>query len=311
MGADPSGILLAHLSDPHLPVPPGLVLRDIVNKRALSLLSWQRRRRHQHLRATLDRLTADLAVQAPDHVAVTGDLTNLGLASEFRCARAWLGSLGPEAAVSVIPGNHDALVRGAWQRGAGHWREFCSEDAAEGAAPEADVPEPVFPYLRRRGPLALIGISSAIATWPGQATGSVGPGQLARLAVLLARGRGAGLCRVVMIHHPPMEGTVAPRKRLCDAPDLRRVLAREGVELVLHGHSHRSHLQMLDTVDGMAPVIGVPAASAMQPEPAAYNLYRITPERRGWRLALSTRRLRPEMRPETSDTREIALGRAV
>ncbi len=279
-----NGTVLAHLSDPHLPLPPGVPPLSVLNKRLLSLLSWHSKRRHDHLRDTLDRLVADLHSQGPDLIAVTGDLTNLGLELEYRRARDWLEALGDPARVMVIPGNHDALIRGAWDSGAAHWRPYWQGDetAQEGVSR-------AFPTLRRRGPLALIGVSSVIASPPGQATGDVGDAQRARLATLLRRTREQHLCRVVLIHHPPLDGTVTHRKRLHDAAELRTVLADEGVELVLHGHSHRSHLQMLQTRDGPAPVIGVPSASSMHHEPAAYHLYQITPTAEGWELKLSPR----------------------
>ena len=148
----------------------------------------------------------------------------------------------------VIPGNHDALVPGAWEEGAAAWRPFWQGDDTAAAQDVAHA----FPTLRRRGPLALVGVSSAIASAPGLAVGAVGEDQLHRLAALLRRTRGEGLCRVVLVHHPPLDGTVRARKRLTDAAALRAVLERDGVELVLHGHSHRSHHQILQTRAGPA-----------------------------------------------------------
>lgn len=276
-------VLLAHLSDVHLPLPARVDWRAVLNKRALSLLSWRRKRHLVHRSEVLARLVADLNEAAPDLIAVTGDLTNLGLPVEYDGARRWLESLGAPGRVMVIPGNHDALVRGAWEAGAEAWRPYWQGEDGDG-----------FPWLRRRGGLALIGVSSAVVTPPACATGAVGAAQLDRLAALLARGRAEGLCRVVMVHHPPLAGTVARRKRLMDGPALCAMLAREGAELVLHGHSHRSHVEELRTQAGPVPVIGVPSASAMHPEAAAYHLYRIARAGDGWRIALEARRLGPE-----------------
>ena len=142
------GLVLAHLSDPHLPLPPGVPLSQIFNKRLLSLLSWHVKRHRRHRRAVLDPLVADLQSHAPDQIAVTGDLTNLGLEAEYRQARDWLAALGAPERVMVIPGNHEALVPGAWEAGAALWQPWW-----QGDAPGAEA----FPYLRRRGPLALIG----------------------------------------------------------------------------------------------------------------------------------------------------------
>lgn len=301
----PLDTVLAHLSDPHLPLPGGVPPRALLSKRFLSFLSWRRKRHRLHRPETLARLVEDLHHHAPDHIAVTGDLTNLGLDSEYRQARAWLESLGAPEQVTVIPGNHDALVPGAWAQGAAHWRPFWQGDETVRAeAPHA------FPTLRRRGPLALIGVSSAIASRPGLAVGEVGAAQLDRLAALLRQTREAHLCRVLLIHHPPLDGTVSHRKRLRDASALCTLLAREGVELVLHGHSHRSHHQRLETRDGAAPVIGVPSASSMHPEPAACHLYRIAPTGQGWQVTLTARRLGPDLHMETSRCDSLTLIRA-
>lgn len=300
----PTGPVMAHLSDPHLPLPAGVPPLSVLNKRLLSLLSWHTRRRHDHLWETLDRLVADLHRQAPDLIAVTGDLTNLGLDMEYRRARDWLDALGDPAQVMVIPGNHEALVRGAWEKGSAQWPPYWQGDTA----PQMDVTA-AFPTLRRRGPLALIGVSSAIASPPGQAVGEVGNAQLGRLATILRRTRDEHLCRVVLIHHPPIDGTVHHRKRLHDATELRALLAHEGIELVLHGHSHRSHQQMLQTCDGQAPVIGVPSASSMRHEAAAYNLYRITPISGGWKMSLTPRCL-ANQRVEAGPCKTLHLVRA-
>lgn len=293
-----SGVVLAHLSDVHLPLPARVDWRDVLNKRALSLLSWRRKRHKVHRPEVLARLVTDMKAAAPGLIAVTGDLTNLGLPIEYDRARKWLDALGDPDRVMVIPGNHEALVRGAWETGAQTWRPWWQGDDGGG-----------FPWLRRRGGLALIGVSSAVASAPGRAVGAVGTAQLDRLAGLLAQARAEGLCRVVMVHPPPLDGTVKARKRLLDAPALRAVLAREGAEMVLHGHSHRSHHQQMQTASGVAPVIGVPSASATHPEPAAYHLYHIAPVAGGWQVVLTARRHTTDGM-ETSHTATHHLARA-
>ena len=73
-----------------------------------------------------------------------------------------------------------------------------------------------FPYLRRRGPLALIGLSTAVPTPPFMATGRLGEAQLARLAETLVALAREKLFRVVLIHHPPVS-EAKRHKRLTDA----------------------------------------------------------------------------------------------
>jgi len=100
-------VTLAQISDVHLPFPnwPRLGLWNV--KRALGFVNWQRGRRFVHKFEAVDRLVQDMKVHNPDHIAVTGDLVNLGLPEEYRAAKAWLETLGPADKVSVIPGNHD------------------------------------------------------------------------------------------------------------------------------------------------------------------------------------------------------------
>ena len=50
-----------------------------MNKRLLGWLSWWSERRHIHRPELLRALFEDLKSQKPDHVAVTGDLTNISL----------------------------------------------------------------------------------------------------------------------------------------------------------------------------------------------------------------------------------------
>lgn len=287
--SSPQAAVLAQLSDPHLPLPGRISPFEICNKRLLGLLSWYTRRRHRYRPETLAALVDDLHRQAPDWITVSGDLTNLGLESEFRQARDWLERLAAPERLLVVPGNHDATVPGAWQRGASWWEPYWQGDGA----PTADV-NTAFPVLRRRGPLALIGLSTAVASPAGRAVGEVGEPQRRQLAALLRRTREAGLCRILILHHPLLEGTVKARKRLLDSEALCAVLATEGVELVIHGHGHKSHHLHLDTFDGRAPVIGVPSASSATQEYAAYHLYRIRPAADGWTLELEVRRWQPQ-----------------
>jgi 3',5'-cyclic AMP phosphodiesterase CpdA len=276
---------LAHLSDPHLAPLPTARLGDLAGKRVLGWAHWRRTRHRIHRAEQVARLVQDLKAQAPDHVAVTGDLVNIALAAEFPQARAWLETVGSPSNVTLVPGNHDAYVGSALAAHAPHWGEYMrgDDDATSDLA---------FPFVRRRGPLALIGLTSAVATAPFMATGRLGPEQIARLEALLPRL--AGKFRVVMVHHPPGRSRSGRFKRLTDAPALRTVLARHGAELVLHGHDHVQALDWLPGPRGPIPALGVPSASATpiaghHVEPAAYNLYRIDGSAGAWRCEAVTR----------------------
>jgi len=85
---------LAHLSDLHLSSLNDVKVRELLNKRIYGYLKWQLKRRSEHRREVLDALLLNLQHTTPDHIAVTGDLTHLGLPKEFREARNLLQSLG-------------------------------------------------------------------------------------------------------------------------------------------------------------------------------------------------------------------------
>jgi 3',5'-cyclic AMP phosphodiesterase CpdA len=276
-------LTFAQLSDPHLSSPVPVRLTDLLGKRALGYLSWRVNRRHRHRPEVLDALVADLRAARPDHVVVTGDLTHLGLAHELEQARRWLDTLGPASAVSVVPGNHDVYARGAGTESLAPWAPYFASD---------DGPEPAFPSVRVREPAVFVGLSSARPSAPFLAVGEVGTRQLERLATVLADARRRGLARVVLLHHPPLAETTGWRKRLVDGARLRAVLEAEGVELVLHGHTHRASIGELSTATGPAPVVGVPSASSTGPEPerlARYHLYRLERDGEGFQLWLSAR----------------------
>src|SRR5918992_1567610 len=106
-----SPVTIAHLSDVHLSPLRGFWPPHWNIKRALGFANWVLTPRRVHLRSVVDRLVADLRLQNVDHVAVTGDLVNIGLPHELENALRWLESIGPPSSVSVIPGNHDIYTR--------------------------------------------------------------------------------------------------------------------------------------------------------------------------------------------------------
>lgn len=274
---------LAHVSDLHATTVRFSSPRELGAKRALGWLSWQTRRRHKYLPRIAEAVIADLVAQAPDHVAVTGDLTHMGLAAELAEARSWLARIGPPERVMLVPGNHDAYGEAIGHAIVDAWRAYFDSD-------EPRAPSPRFPSVRVRGPVALIGLSSACPTALHLATGRLGGEQLAGLADLLSDLAARGLCRVLLVHHPVSDAHVSWRRRLEDGPALRAILAGAGAELVLHGHTHRASREALPGPRGTIPVLGVPAtSSAVARRPGAYQIFAI--QERGRRFAI-TRELR-------------------
>ena len=276
--------VLAHLSDPHLTPLPQPYWSELMGKRATGYVNWRRNRHLVHRGEVLARVVTDLRASAPDHIAVTGDLANISLADEYAPAHAFLASLGSPRDVTLVPGNHDAYVREAAQWPQLHWGDYMRGDSGEST----------FPFVRRRGPLALIGLSSAVPTAPFMATGRLGAAQIARLAAVLDGCGREALFRVVLIHHPPLSKPRRRFKRLLDGADFRAALARHGAELVIHGHDHERALIELKGPQRRIPVVGVPSASEAPPDehdPAGYNLYRIDRGGGAWRCEAISRGL--------------------
>jgi 3',5'-cyclic AMP phosphodiesterase CpdA len=194
----------------------------------------------------------------------------------------WLDALGAPEDVTLVPGNHDLYVRAASTLLSKHLDDYMRGDDGS-----AEVP-----FVRRRGDMALIGLSTAIPTLPFMATGALGKAQLGGLAETLAMLDREGLFRIVLIHHPPVSAPSHRFKRLLDGEEFRKVLAKGGAELVLHGHDHVYSLVWLDGKEARIPAIGVPSASAIMErsdDPAGYNLFRIEGTKGAWRCEAVTR----------------------
>ena len=278
---------LAHLSDPHLAPLPVPRWSELLGKRVTGYINWQRKRRFIHDSTVLAKIVADMKSQAPDHIAVTGDIANIALPEEFRHGRDWLESLGAAQDVTFVPGNHDVYVAEAANYAARQWGAHMSDDdAIEG-----------FPFLRRRGPLALIGITSGVPTAPFLATGWLGTLQLAGLAETLNALKAEKLFRVVLIHHPPVS-QAGRSKALLDAPVLLRIIAAHGADLVIHGHDHVHMLNWLNGPNGTrVPAVGVASASAAfgkDKDAASYHLYRIEGAPGAWTCEVITRGITPD-----------------
>lgn len=282
---------LAHLSDLHLPPPrEAMALRQRHIKQTLAVLSWRRKRNRIHGWQPEAALRADIARHAPDHLAFTGDLTNFAHPAEFTAARRYLEGFGDPTEVSIVPGNHDVTTKLPWEISLCQWQPWFAGDG------ETENPDTSpFPFVRRRGPVALIGLSSAVQTRVFSAAGALGAHQLSRLGPLLDQLAAEQLFRVILIHHPPIMGPGGPRKALRDRTAFCAVLARHGAELVLSGHHHLTRLLPLPGPRGPIATFGVPAALAQMahPELAGWHLHQVTPLAQGWTLETLLRRYNP------------------
>jgi 3',5'-cyclic AMP phosphodiesterase CpdA len=291
---------LVHLSDPHLGPLPVASLRELASKRVLGYVNWHRHRGVVMQADIVVRLVEAVRALAPDHVVVTGDLVNIALEAELEPARVFLEALGQGADVTVVPGNHDAYVPGALARASVTWRAWMAGDSDLGA--------PSWPTVRRRPPVGFVGVSTARASAPFMATGTVSVPQATLLDEHLESLGHEGLFRIVLIHHPPIRGSTDWHKRLIGGSRVRAAIRSRGAELVLHGHTHLATRMRTDGPDGPVPVIGVPSAS-QQPggrmPGAGFNLFEIGTEDGSWSVRqMEYRIIRPGGEPEiVSDRR--------
>jgi 3',5'-cyclic AMP phosphodiesterase CpdA len=279
---------LIHLTDPHIGPLLRPKLRQLLSKRLTGYANWRRGRSRAHNMGVLAALISDLKAQHPDHISCTGDIANIGLPEEWITAKGFLEGLGPPDHVSFVPGNHDAYIHGALEGMLIHCGAWATGDGQEGYS---------FPYVRKRGHVALIGLSSAIPTAPFIASGKIGTHQAQRMKEVLKDLGKEGLFRVVMIHHPPHIGGAAAGRNLKDAARFEAAIREAGAELVIHGHNHMSSVATLSGPQGMIPIVGASSASSRGGaivHRAAYHIFTITQTSSGFELTAEARGLRQD-----------------
>jgi 3',5'-cyclic AMP phosphodiesterase CpdA len=255
---------VAHLSDLHLMGGPIPALR-LANKRLTGWFNLKYRRHAVHRPAHVRALAAEIRRLDVDHVVITGDLSNLALESEFEAVRRLLDEdlQLPADRVSIVPGNHDLYTAGSARkrRFAAYFGAYTTSDLPDLCI---DHPAGAFPFVRFRGPVALIGLASAVPRPPMIAAGEIGKPQLAALAAVLAHPEVATRFPVVLLHHPP--NNPASKKRaftngLWDAEALREPLRHLHKGLVLHGHLHERVQRALLDEGSNVRVVGATSAS--------------------------------------------------
>lgn len=222
----------------------------------------------------VDALVDEVNAQAPDLVVVSGDLTQRARPDQFRDARAMLDRFA--SPVLVVPGNHD--VRAWWHhpvervfRPTDRFRRYISPERT--------------PSFTTPG-LSVFGLDSAHGlTIKG---GRIRARDLGAMEAFFAD-RPPGDLRVLVLHHHLL------RLEALGSHDVSRgarqalaAAARAGVDLVLCGHLHRSHVAAVDVVPGapghrlVIASAGTATSSRGRAEDRAVNLYNqidVAPER--------------------------------
>lgn len=275
---------LAHISDIHLSPLPEPSVGELIGKRLTGYINWKTHRKDVMNSGVLAHLMRELHLRNPHHTAITGDLVNLALKQEYINAREWLSQQGNPKDISLVFGNHDAYVVGAFKTACRVFAPWISGDVALARAHP-------FPYMRVRGQLAIIGLSSAIATPPFCASGFFGAGQARQLRALCKLSDELNLFKVLLIHHPPLAGATRFASKLWGIGRLQKTVAACGAHLILHGHTHLPTLSYIPGKQGaVVPVVGVASASQQvgSSKPAAnFNWFAIERRDDKWSCVLS------------------------
>lgn len=271
---------VAHFSDLHVLSLAGVSATRFFNKRMTGLVNLRLKREHKHRVSHVRAIAQEVARAKVDHVVITGDITNLALESEFEAAARLIEEeLGLDAThVTIVPGNHDLYTRGAMKtrRFTRFFASYMESDLPELAT---DIAIGRFPVVKLRGPLAIIGLSSAVPRMPLVASGELGEKQLEALARILAHDEVKRRTVILALHHPihnPSSSIATWTRGLVDARDLEDTLANLSSGVLLHGHLHGRMQRPLATKSGHMMSIGATSASLDHDDDdrmAGFNLY--------------------------------------
>jgi 3',5'-cyclic AMP phosphodiesterase CpdA len=174
----------------------------------------------------LDPLRDAVRALRPDVVVVSGDLTQRARRAQFAAAHAFLAGL-PRPQI-VVPGNHDVPLYDVARRFLAPLARFRRSISADPA-----------PW-HRDGEIAVLGINSARSlTFKG--------GRINAEQVALVRERfaavPASVTRVLVTHHPfDLPPGADADDRIGRAAMALRAFADCGVDVLLSGHLHRTHM---------------------------------------------------------------------
>lgn len=214
----------------------------------------------------VEALTRDIALQKPDLVIISGDLTQRAKSHQFAEARHFLEHLAPP--VLVVPGNHDL----------------------------APFYRPLKRLLTPRGKFEkhLPGLAQATC-WNDEEIIAIGLDSTRHLRWQSGKLRSHHLdlvqnslsdsadhhCKIAFLHHPPSTAR---------SGHPFQALTQRGIDLILTGHVHKAHVELIDSPQHGACVL-VQASTAcstrLREEANGYALIQVewpemTIEVRGW-----------------------------
>ena len=218
----------------------------------------------------VENLIREVNCVGADVVVVSGDLTMRARRHEFEAAAEMLGAFKPP--VIVVPGNHDVYP---WfqpyhrlTRPLGRYRKYISEDLT--------------PSYQKDG-LAVLGIPSA----HGRTIKGGRVGDVEREAIrVFFEGQDRRVFKVLVLHHHLTKiQALAPHDVAHKAREALETASHVGVDLILCGHLHISHIEPLELVPDRHRIVIASAGTATsnrgrgaKPDSNLYNLIRVYPD---------------------------------
>lgn len=254
---------LGHISDIHIFALGNRDPRRFINKRLLGGANLALKRSKSNSSEVVASALRKLKELEVDHLAVTGDLTNLALEEEFHAAHALLASYSTSTdELSVIPGNHDYYTPQAASKGLfeSQFAEYLTSDLPAYQA------NGVYPYCKLLGDdLAIIGLNSGAPMPWFVAAGKIDERELRALNAMLDDPALERRAKVVMVHHPLLHYPHAKVQRvrhLINGDELLRILRQKDVELAIHGHNHHFEIHAMPHLRGHGTLYICEAGSA-------------------------------------------------
>ena len=263
---------IAHISDLHILDLAGVRAGRFANRRLLGGVNLVLRRARQYRADILERLIEDVLREDVDHVAITGDLSNLALESEFERVFHLIKLLGGYARVSVVPGNHDYYTGGAIE--ARRFEKYFHGFMYQGYT---DLGTVFYPYTKVLDDVLIVGLNSACHTTPPMAYGTISAKQLDAADKLLSSTRFRNLRKVVLLHHTLHRRAwhTEATTRLVNRENLLRVLMRNRVDLALYGHDHLGRIWEMNEGGHRLHLVNCGSSTRLGPQPHQRARYRL------------------------------------
>jgi 3',5'-cyclic AMP phosphodiesterase CpdA len=197
--------------------------------------------------SVVDALVEDVHAADVDVVAVSGDLTQRALPGQYAAARDFLARFTPP--VIVVPGNHDVY---AWWRPAGRlmdplrrYRRYVTDDLT--------------PSIRQDG-LSIFGLNSATG-WTVKG-GHVRPMDRLRMTQFFESSPPNDFRVLVIHHHLTRVRALGPHDVARNAEETLEAAVGSGVDLILCGHLHISHIEPVEIVPAAHRLVIASAGTA-------------------------------------------------